>query len=244
MAAGIGFEALLFDLDDTLYAYRPCHEAGLDAVCAHLEPHTGWSAAAFRARHEEVRAQLARELAGQAASHERALFFKRIVEGMVIGSGEAGRAPADVELMISSYESYWAAFLARMRPAPGALELLEALARECRLGLVSNHTTLVQLRKLERLGLAHCFSAIVTSEEVGVEKPHARIFEHALHALGVEAGRALMLGDDLEGDVLGARACGLRALLSTQFQSDPARRGDERGLDDLSQLPSRLLELA
>ncbi|XP_073934219.1 phospholysine phosphohistidine inorganic pyrophosphate phosphatase isoform X3 [Castor canadensis] len=50
----------------------------------------------------------------------------------------------------------------------------------------------------------------VEAEVVG--KPSPEFFNSALQAMGVEAHQAIMIGDDIVGDVGGAQRCGLRAL--------------------------------
>ena len=210
--------AVLFDLDDTLYGYAPCNAAGLEAahdVLAAAEP---IDRAAFLELHDRVRSELAERLRGQAASHNRAIFFKRMVE-LHAGPGRGA-------LALRMFTDYWAAFLERMVPAPGALETLDELGRTHALALVTNHTTDIQLHKVERLGIATRFAAIVTSEEVGVEKPHARVFATALEELGVEPARAVMVGDNPTVDVRGAAEAGMRAILSTEFRPP---QGDDGG---------------
>ena len=61
---------VLFDLDDTIYEYAPCNEAALQAV-HEVSGHELWETRkSFRDVHDEVRRELARELEGQAASHD------------------------------------------------------------------------------------------------------------------------------------------------------------------------------
>ena len=67
-------------------------------------------------------------------------------------------------------------------------------------------------RLLAALGLAGHFEAVVVSAEVGVEKPHPRIFEAALERLALAADEVVHVGDHAVEDVEGARAVGLRAL--------------------------------
>ncbi|MDQ1245970.1 MAG: hypothetical protein QG597_337 [Actinomycetota bacterium] len=65
---------------------------------------------------------------------------------------------------------------------------------------------------LADVGLAEYLDAVVLSCHVGVVKPDARIFTHALEALGVTADEALMVGDSAKADA-GAAAAGIRTLL-------------------------------
>lgn len=55
-------------------------------------------------------------------------------------------------------------------------------------------------------------------------KPSREFFHGALEELGVSAGAALMIGDDVESDVLGAQKAGLQACL---VQTGKYRAGDE-----------------
>lgn len=61
---------------------------------------------------------------------------------------------------------------------------------------------------LRRLGVEGRFEVVLSSAEAGAEKPDPRIFHLALDRLGVEASRALHVGDE-EADRDGARAAGL-----------------------------------
>ncbi len=92
---------------------------------------------------------------------------------------------------------------------PPALELL---ARDFRLGIVSNANGTVR-RKFERLGLAHRFEVIVDSQEEGIEKPDPRLFRVALRRMKVRADETAYVGDLFHVDVAGARAAGLHAIL-------------------------------
>jgi putative hydrolase of the HAD superfamily len=87
---------------------------------------------------------------------------------------------------------------------------------------------------LERLALTPFFDAVVTSSEVGVEKPDRRIFAEALKRLGVEPEAALHVGDSSLEDVEGAIAAGMEALHLDR--SRRGRRGSQGGISDLSGL--------
>ena len=95
----------------------------------------------------------------------------------------------------------------------GAVEVLEMLQRlGIALGLVTNGTVRSQAQKLDILGLRSYFRTVVVSEAVGVEKPHAAIFQHALDGLGLRADHAWFVGDHPENDILGACRVGLRTV--------------------------------
>jgi putative hydrolase of the HAD superfamily len=96
---------------------------------------------------------------------------------------------------------------------PGAGELLHALkARGYPLALVADGPVATFPNNLGPYGLYELFDAYVISEEVGSEKPDAAMFQAALSALNIpegEAGRVVMVGNNLERDIAGANALGL-----------------------------------
>jgi FMN phosphatase YigB (HAD superfamily) len=73
---------------------------------------------------------------------------------------------------------------------------------------------------LAALGLDRFLSATVFSSELGWRKPDARIFTAALQRLGVEAEEAVFVGDRLRDDIAGARAVGMRTVLTREFRDE------------------------
>lgn len=96
---------------------------------------------------------------------------------------------------------------------PGAAKLLHELSgRGVPLALVADGRPGTYRNVLRQHGLYDLFEAFSVSEEVGVEKPDARMFEHALQALDIgpdEYGRVVMVGNNLARDVCGANRLGL-----------------------------------
>jgi putative hydrolase of the HAD superfamily len=94
------------------------------------------------------------------------------------------------------------------RPLDGVPRALERLrAAGLALACVSNWDVSLAAR-LEEAGLAHHFAAVVSSAEVGAPKPDPAVFRAALERLGVDAARALHVGNG-DGDREGAAAAGL-----------------------------------
>jgi putative hydrolase of the HAD superfamily len=66
---------------------------------------------------------------------------------------------------------------------------------------------------MKALGLRDYFDVVIDSAVVGFAKPDPRIFQFALRALGVDASRAIYIGDLYSVDVVGARAAGIHPVL-------------------------------
>lgn len=101
---------------------------------------------------------------------------------------------------------------------PGTEELLDYLHKRYELHVLTNGFVETQKIKMEKSGLNAFFGTMFSSEVVGVNKPDPKIFEESLRQTGAEAVSALMVGDNLDADILGAQQCGI-----DQVYYNPAR---------------------
>ena len=100
--------------------------------------------------------------------------------------------------------------------------LLEALGRRTKLALCSNFTHAATARAiLARAGLLRHLDAVVISEEVGLRKPRAEVFNAVSQQLGLPAREILHVGDSLDADVAGAAAVGSPTAWITRRVADP-----------------------
>jgi putative hydrolase of the HAD superfamily len=90
--------------------------------------------------------------------------------------------------------------------------------------------------QLEETGLAALVDGAISSAEAGAAKPDPAIFAHALRLAGVDAGDALMIGDDLVADVRGAERAGIAALLVDRSADGAPAAGAIRSLSELPRL--------
>ena len=203
----MSYEAVFFDLDNTLYPYSPCNEAGKRAALAAFREH-GYELdrSTFDELYATARREAKRETRGTAASHERFLYFKRAL-----------RIHADVHdaaTALAIGEAYWDGYMAEMELCEEVGATLGTLrGRGIAVAVVTNLTTHVQLEKLVRLGIDEHVDRLVTSEEVGREKPSAIPFTTALSAFDLRPSEALMVGDNVETDIAGANAVGMETAL-------------------------------
>lgn len=101
-----------------------------------------------------------------------------------------------------------------MQPIPATVELVHSLkARGYHCYVISNAG--VEFHDyFRRFGDISVFDGILVSCDVHLLKPSGEIFEHAVRAWGIEPAESLFV-DDLPGNVEGARAAGLNAVLFT-----------------------------
>ncbi|NIK91223.1 noncanonical pyrimidine nucleotidase, YjjG family [Mangrovimonas sp. CR14] len=92
------------------------------------------------------------------------------------------------------------------------LDILDYLYPNYRLHIITNGFSEVQYNKIKNSKIDHYFKTITDSEKVGVKKPHPNIFEFALDLAEASKDSSIMIGDNLEADVLGALNFGLDAI--------------------------------
>lgn len=198
-------KAVVFDLDNTLYAYEPCHLAGVEAMYGRLLEYARVSHEQFLACLDQAKMRTKNNNAGTAASHNRILYCQNICESL-------GLNPIEIPIIL--YNAYWSAFLDEMTLFENALEvLLELKKKRVKIGICTDLTTFIQLKKIRRLGLSSVVDAVVTSEECGEEKPSRKMFDMVLNKLNVLPQETVVVGDSLEKDILGAKNVGMKAIL-------------------------------
>ena len=92
---------------------------------------------------------------------------------------------------------------------PHTHETLTYLFDRYNLYILTNGFNEVQFIKLKESGLTSFFKQVITSENVGYQKPRKEIFEHALKSVNAKKTESLMVGDDLKVDIIGARDFGI-----------------------------------
>jgi len=94
----------------------------------------------------------------------------------------------------------------------GTFEILNYLAPKYQMHIITNGFKEVQQGKLNNANIGHYFTSVTNSEIVGVKKPNPKIFNHALSLANASIEQSIMIGDNLEADVMGALDIGLDAI--------------------------------
>ncbi len=258
--------ALLFDLDETLIVEEPAATAAFEATAQIAAAHYDIDPATLA-----VKARLrARELWYAAPTHE---YCMRV--GISSWEGLWCRFESDepetrrLREWSSTYRrEAWRLALAdhQVDDPPLAEDLSERFSEERRtrhevfadvvvplnrlreshsLALVTNGAACLQREKLTSSGLSDHFEAVVASADLGVAKPDASVFQHALSQLGVDNDHAVMIGDSLPKDIDGALAAGLAAVwVNRDGHPAPPHQANLAEISTLTDLPDALSDLA
>lgn len=106
-------------------------------------------------------------------------------------------------------------------PIDGVKCLLHKLHNQVKMGIITNGLTDLQEVRLQKNDLRHFFDILVISEEVGVAKPNRKIFDHAHYLMQTPSHeRILMVGDNLDSDILGGINAGFHTCWFNQHNVD------------------------
>lgn len=101
---------------------------------------------------------------------------------------------------------------AAMRVRPEMIAYIGELKKKYKIALLSNFTSGIEKFLEEIFKINHLFDVVVSSYNVKMKKPDPRIYEHALKELGVQPREAIFI-DDLEENIEGAKAVGIRSII-------------------------------
>ncbi|MEA2626548.1 MAG: putative hydrolase of the superfamily [Candidatus Binatota bacterium] len=246
------FEAVVFDLFDTLVRWRPeslpLIELGGREVRSTLPLllpalrdglGDGFDLDAFVAVYHEVMEEIVetrRRDAVEITCEER---FHRALQRLTPVPADPAAVAAELT------RRHMAAVRAVTAAPPEYVEVVRRIQPFYRLGLLSNFDDSRTGREiLDDTGIADLFETVVISADVALRKPHPDIFGIVLDRLGLAADRVLFVGDTPLEDVAGAAAAGMpMAWLADGKGPLPSHLGEpEFVLSSLTDLPS-ILEL-
>ena len=200
-------QALLFDLDDTLWPIGPvivAAEQGWHAWLAERAPlvtdkYTVEQLRALRMALLERQPEMVADLYQLRRAALEAVF------------AETGADAVHIDGAMAHFHTLRNAVTVFDDVLPALAELQGML----RLGVITNGNA-----DLEVIGLHHHFEVALASHSFGRAKPDPGIFLAACEAMGVAPDQAIYVGDDLRLDVQGAQGVGMRAVWMNRTGSD------------------------
>lgn len=200
-------EILLLDLDNTVFDYPPCHERGQREAWEKAKD-LGYdmSFEEFKELYRKGSRETKKDIHGTASSHNRYLYFKK---GMRNYSETYN--PRHV---LEIGNSYWAGYLDKMELFPGVEETLQEIKDQgTDIAVITDQLARTQMEKIEELGIEEFIDLLVTSEEVGADKPSSVMFAYPLTMLDVSKEDAVVIGDNISKDIAGGNSLGIETVL-------------------------------
>ena len=211
---------IYFDLDDTLLDHKKAEQNGLKDVHAHFEVFNDISLEDLKHTYHQINKGLWEEYGrGEIDRHilHRRRFEETFVELGVDGSlyEEAGK------VYMGYYRTHW-------EWIEGAKEAFDKIRSVYDVGIITNGFAETQWMKINQFGFREMVDKIIISEEIGVMKPHPKIFDHATELVGLDRSDILYVGDSVSSDVKGGKDAGWKV---AWYTSNPTTEG--QGLADV-----------
>jgi putative hydrolase of the HAD superfamily len=195
-------QAIVFDMDDTLYAEQDFVLSGFKAVADWASTNLGIDAARGYATLTDLYVQGIRNNT-----------FNQWLEIHQVES------PKVVAELLAVYREH----SPRIKPFTESIELLQRLSNNSyKIGLVSDGYLAVQQRKWAALELDAWFDAVVFSDSLGRAnwKPSTAPFKLVLERLNVAPEFSVYIGDNPRKDFFGARQLGMRTIQVKRTKSE------------------------
>ena len=220
------FAAVFFDLDGTLVSERTGVREARTAVGERLIELGAWHrpASAFADTIEMVIGGILEDNDGQWPLWLHANEWLQ----RSLAVAEVGVSEDEFDELASVYRNERSG---RATAIEGWPEVLAAGRRHGPIGLITNFSDgPMQREKIRGAGLEGQFDGIYISGEVGVWKPEPGIFEHAASDLGVSPSDCVHIGNNIQSDVEGALAAGMKAVLVEEDDRPRPPSLDERAV--------------
>ena len=111
----------------------------------------------------------------------------------------------DFELVKAYRSDFFQEIVHKQKVMPHTHEALTYLAEKYDLYILSNGFRELQEEKMRSAHVEGYFKKVILSEDIGVHKPYPAIFEYAMQQAGAQADTSVMIGDNWEVDVEGAK---------------------------------------
>ncbi len=214
---------LLFDLGGTLMhsgeEWAQVFKAGDDALSKKLaEYDIDLKSSVFRNRIHEYYAQRDKDF------QETTYHF--VLRQLLT---ELGHVDVDESILRSALDALFEVTQKNWVLESDALEMIQQLkSQNFHLGILSNAGDDKDVQTLvEGFNIRSHFDFVLTSAACFYRKPHPRAFELALAHWSIAPTEAIMIGDSLEADILGAQALDMKTIWITrraQFRNEDMQR--------------------
>lgn len=147
---------------------------------------------------------------------------------------------SDANLPIKMSEYFLAVSPFKSGLMPNTMEVLTYLSEKYSMYIISNGFLDVQEIKMKSSKIDVFFEKVFTSDRLKVAKPKRKIFEESLKPVNARKNQSLMIGDNFEKDIIGARNFGIDQVWYNHEEKDGDERGATFEIKDLLELKTFL----
>lgn len=190
------YKTIILDLDNTLYNYDYCNNLANNKIFEYIKNKYNFEINYINSKYCEINKSLKYELNTTASSHNRNIYIKQLCEVLKI--------PYNEVFIINKI--YWDTFFFYIKPYESVTEFIKFNKKNnIKIGILTDFELEYQILKLQNLNLLEYIDIIISSEEIGIEKPSKQMFLTILDKLNCNKNDTIMIGDNYEKDIIGAK---------------------------------------
>lgn len=204
------YKGILLDLDDTIYSYKSSHYIAIRQCFKHysnlkIKSLPQLSFKQFNDLYTESRLEVSSNNKIKSSGRSRLLGFKKFFFRLNI----------EPSFLIYKYAEEFENFYWQSLIKNSVIDeqinclFLEAKKLNIRIFIITDMQLKYQIHKLRHLKILDKIEHIISSEELGIEKPNVKIFLAALKIMGLPKKDIVVIGDSKEKDINGAKKAGL-----------------------------------
>ena len=182
---------VIFDLDNTFYNYQPTHERALNVVFEEQNQYDEWSL--FLENYNLAKNTIHNRIGNNPSKHSKLLYFKEMFQEFLT-----------FEAILNYEKLYWENFISFADISENDRNILNNKKDKNDIFILcTNQNTNIQLKKINFWNL-DMFDFVITSEEVGYEKPNIEFYKYVtkiIKKLEISDFNFFAVGDDYENDI-------------------------------------------
>lgn len=188
------YKNIIFDIDNTLYDYNICHKVAIDTVFTFISNFKKCNIDSVIKEYTDIDKTHKILTINTASSHNKYIKIKHLLEKYNMKNYQ------------EIHELYWSTFYEKMKPFKAVIEFVKwNKSLGINIGVLTDYETEYQIEKLKRLELFEYIDCIITSEEIGCEKPSIHAFNYILMKMEADRHETIMIGDNYKKDIIGAK---------------------------------------
>lgn len=218
-------KAIYFDLDDTLIPSEELYYLSYK--------HLKLKMPIFSKARELIKKELGNT---HVCSKNRTLYFKKYLELCNNNNTK------EILKLTSNYELFFMKKLKNHHSLFNTKIALKKLKKKYYLGLVTNENTRTQLLKLSILDpTGNLFDFVLTSEEIGAEKPSKKMITQAIRKSNFPENKILFVGDSISNDLNSFSKNGCHVIGTRQFRDESQTKNNYYWINKIDELLNLLL---
>jgi HAD superfamily hydrolase (TIGR01549 family) len=184
----------VFDLDQTLYDYETCNQNGVSSVVNFIEKNFNIDKKIALNAYLKARKSINQELKNTSSMHSRFLYLKQMCKILSIKDSTTNT--------LQFYDLYWISFFEKIKLFDWVIPVFNELERKNIVIIIAtDFNARLQFLKIKKLKINDYITEIITSQEVGIEKPSQQFAEKVLNFTNTNYEKIFCVGDNPKKDI-------------------------------------------